>query len=247
MKIVIAENYKIMSDLVARLVIKQIRHNNQTILALPTGGTPIGFYKNLVKAVKQKKVSFKQVKIFNLDEYVGLDESDSHSFHAFMRARLLNFIDIKRENIFVPDGMAKNLKQAGANYESLIKKYGGIDLAVLGIGLDGHVGFNEPGSDFNSKTRVVKLTEKTRRSNLKYFHDLEQVPHQAITMGLGTITKAKKIILIASGEKKSNIIKRALTGKATESLPASILQKHKNLTVVLEKRAGKFIKFNQIN
>lgn len=244
MKIVIADNYKIMSDLVASLVVKQIRHNNQTILALPTGGTPIGFYKNLVKAARQKKVSFKQVKTFNLDEYVGLDESDSHSFHAFMRARLLNFIDIKRENIFVPDGMAKNLKQAGANYEKLIKKQGGIDLAILGIGLDGHIGFNEPGSDFNSKTRVVKLTEKTRRSNLKYFHSLEQVPHQAITMGLGTIMKAKKIILIASGEKKAKIIKRALAGKTTKFLPASILKTHQDLTVVLERRAGKFIKFN---
>jgi len=239
MKIIIAKNYQIMSKLAADLVIGELKRKSQTVLGLPTGGTPLGLYKNLAKACQRKKISFKEVKTLNLDEYAGLVKTDSRSYHSFMKDKLFNLIDIKAENIFFPDGQAKNLKQAGAGYERLIKKHGGIDLMILGIGLDGHIGFNEPGSAFTSKTGVVNLKEQTRRANAKYFAKLEDVPHRAITMGLATIMKAKKIILLAAGPKKSAIVKRALTGKITKSVPASILQNHKNLTVILEAGAAR--------
>lgn len=238
MKIIITDNYQLMSEIAAGLVIERIKRDKKTVLALPTGGTPIGTYKNLAKAVKNKKISFKLVKTFNLDEYIGLGGTDSHSYHAFMKSKLFDWIDIKKENIFIPDGQAENLKRASADYESLIKKSGGIDLVILGVGLDGHIGFNEPGSAFNSKTRVVKLTIATRRSNARYFNSLKQVPGRAITVGLGTIMKAKEIILLASGERKAGIIKRALKGKVTKLVPASILQKHKNLTIILTTSAA---------
>lgn len=239
MKVIITDDYQAMSQAAARLVIKQIKKDKNTVLGLPTGGTPLGLYKGLVKAYEGKKVSFKQIKIFNLDEYVGLVKSDSRSYHAYMRSQLFDLIDVKDENVFMPDGEARNLSAECAGYEALIKKHQGLDLLILGIGLDGHIGFNEPGSDFHSKVRAVKLNEQTRRANARYFNNLRQVPRQAITMGLATIMKAKKIILLASGRRKAEIIKRALTGKIAKSVPASILQRHKNLTVILDKGAAR--------
>src|SRR3989338_5430131 len=169
MKIVIAESYKAMSDITFELVVEQIRERRRAVLALPTGNTPLGLYKNLVKAFKQKKVSFKQVKTFNLDEYIGLEKDNRHSFSFFLKKNLIDRVDLNPKNIFATDGKAKSLGNEVKKYENLIRKQGGIDLAILGIGLDGHIAFNEPGSKFNSKTRVVKLTEKTRRSNSQYF------------------------------------------------------------------------------
>ncbi len=246
MNIVIAKNYQIMSKLAADLVVKELKEKKRAVLGLPTGGTPLGLYENLAKDCLKKKISFKGVRTFNLDEYVGLAETDCRSYHWFMKNKLFNFIDIKAENIFFPGGQtclsgrwAKNLRQAAAEYDGLIKKYHGLDLLILGIGLNGHIGFNEPGSDFNSKTRVVVLKRKTRLSNAKYFSKFEDVPRRAITMGLATIMKARKIILLAAGHKKSAIVKRALKGKITKLVPASILQNHKNLTVILDNRAAK--------
>lgn len=239
MKIIIAKNYQAMSKLAADLVIRELKEKRQTTLGLPTGSTPLGLYKNLAKACLGEKISFKEVKTFNLDEYAGLAKTDGSSYHSFMQNKLFNFIDIKAKNIFFPDGQAKNLRQAGAKYDSLIKKHHGLDLLILGIGLNGHIGFNEPGSDFNSKTRIVSLKEQTRRANAKYFAKAEDMPRQAITMGLATIMKARKIILLAAGAKKSAMVKQALTGKITKSAPASILQNHKNLTVILENKAAK--------
>lgn len=227
-----------MSKLAADLVVRALKEKSRMVLGLPTGGTPLGLYKNLAKACLEKKISFKKVKIFNLDEYVGLAETDSRSYHSFMKDKLFNFIDIKAENIFFPASQAKNLKQAGAKYEGLIKKHQGFDLLILGIGLNGHIGFNEPGSDFNSKTRLVSLKAQTRHANVKNFSKFEDVPHRAITMGLATIMKARKIILLAAGSKKSAIVRQALKGKITKSVPASILQNHKNLTVILEAGAA---------
>ena len=239
--IIIVDDYLTMSQAAAQAVIQQIKKDKNTVLGLPTGKTPIGLYKALVRAVKQEAVSFKGVRAFILDEYVGLAKNDKASYHFFMQDKLFGKVDIKKENIFMPDGQAEDLTGECLRYESLIKKSGGIDLLVLGIGLNGHLAFNEPGSDFDSKTRVVKLKAETRRVNAVNFTKPEQMPSSAITIGLGTIMKAEKIILMASGEKKAKIIKRALTGKITGAVPASILQKHKNLTVILDKDAAKHL------
>jgi glucosamine-6-phosphate deaminase len=239
MKIIIADDYKRLSKAAAQLVIKQIKKDKNTVLGLATGSTPLGLYENLVQAVKLKTISFKVVKAFILDEYVGLAKTDRASYHFFMKNQLFDRIDIKKENTFLPNGEAEDLNEECAKYEGLIKKYQEFDLLILGIGLDGHLAFNEPGSDFNSETRVVSLTEQTRRVNAAHFNKLEKVPRQAITIGLSTIMKAKKIILMANGESKAKIINRALTGKITKSVPASILQTHKNLTVILDKSAAR--------
>ncbi len=238
MEIIIANNYRAMSKAAFRLVVKQIKQDKNTVLGLPSGSTPIGLYDSLAKARRKKEVSFKQIKAFLLDEYVGLAKNNRRSFHYFLKAKLFSRVDIKKTNIFAPNGQAENLKEECIIYDGLIKRQGSLDLVVLGIGLDGHIGFNEPGSNFNSKTRVIKLTEQTRRSNSKDFNSLREVPRQAITMGLGTIMKAKRIILMASGEAKAKIIKKALSCRMTKSVPASILRKHKNLTVILDRAAA---------
>lgn len=237
-KIIITDNYQLMSEAAARLVIEQIKKKPNAVLGLATGATPIGLYENLVKAAWLKTVSLSQTKAFLLDEYVGLNKADSRSFHYFIKNKLFDRVDIKKENTFIPDGQAQDLKKECASYESLIKRHGGIDLLILGIGLNGHLAFDEPGSEIDSKTRVVKLKEQTRRANAAYFKKPSQVPRQGITIGLGTIMKARKIILLAAGENKAGVIRRALKGKITKSVPASILQTHKNLTVVLDQAAA---------
>lgn len=238
MEIIITDNYRLMSAAATRLVVKQIKKNQDTVLALATGQTQLGLYENLAGAAERKEVSFRRTRIFLLDEYVGLAKTASQSFCRLMTRRLFKRLDVEQENIFVLNGQAENLRQECARYEALIKEHGGIDLLILGIGLDGHIAFNEPGSDFNSKTRVVKLTEQTRRSNVKNFVSLRQVPHQGITMGLATIMKAGKIVLMAAGERKAKIVGRALKGKISKAVPASILQRHRDFTVVLDKAAA---------
>jgi len=238
-KIIIAEDYQAMSKMAAQMVIKQIKKKPGSVLGLPTGSTPIGLYENLARAVALKSVSFGRAKAFILDEYAGLSRADSRSFHYFIKEKLFDRIDIKKENTFTPDGQAKDLKAECVKYENSIKKCRGIDLLILGIGLNGHVAFDEPGSEFNSKVRLVKITELTRRSNAKFFASLNQVPRQAITLGLGTIRQARKIILLANGEEKAKIMKRVLTGKITKSAPASVLRTHKNFTVILDRGAAR--------
>lgn len=238
MKIITTDDYQLMSETAAELIIKKIKNDESAVLGLPTGRTPLGLYEKLIKACAEKKISFREVKTFNLDEYVGLAKTNPASFHAFMKNKFFDQIDIKPDNIFIPDGQADNLDEESDKYENLIKKAGGIDLLILGIGLDGHLGFNEPGSGFDSLTRIVDLKEQTRLTNAKYFAKPADVPYQAITMGLATIMDARKIILMAAGAEKSTVIKQALTGKIDESVPASILQTHKNLTVILDHAAA---------
>jgi len=242
MKLIVAKNYQALSELAAGYVIKQIEKKPASVLALATGQTPIHFYHELVKAYRKKRVDFGRVKTFNLDEYVGVSKNDKHSYHYYMVKNFLKYVNLKKENIFLPDGKAKNLIKECLNYESAIKKSGGIDLAVLGIGPDGHLAFNEPGSSFTSRTRVVKLALSTRQANAKFFSKhLSLVPQRAITIGLATISQAGKILLLASGEEKAEIIAKALTGKLTRQVPASVLRRHKNITVILDQAAAKLL------
>ena len=214
-------SYEKLSQLAALEVKKKIQGGNPVNLGLPTGGTPIGMYKELREDVHQ---TWFNVNTFNLDEYKDIDPNHSESYVNFMKRNLHDHIDIDKSNIYFPIHVRY--------YDSFIEKKGGLDLTILGIGTNGHIAFNEPGSPFSSKTRLVDLTEQTIKDNARFFDSIEEVPTQAYTMGLDTIMKSKEILLIAQGKKKLEIIQTALFGEITESVPASILQNHENLTVL---------------
>jgi len=241
MKIIIAKDYRSMSARAAWLVIKQIQKKQGSVLGLATGDTPLGLYQNLEAAYKLKKISFKKITTFNLDEYVALAKSNKNSYYQYMQRNLFKHINIDKKNIYLPNGQAKDFKKECKNYEKMIKKAGDIDLQILGIGIDGHIGFNEPGSSFKSGVHAVNLTSSTRQVNADHFKSLKDVPKKAITMGLSTIMQAKKILLLASGKDKADIVAQALKGKITKQVPASILQKHPNLTVILDKPAASLL------
>ncbi len=226
-----------MSTRAANLVIKQIKKKKSSVLALPTGSTPLGMYKKLREARKNRRVNFKKVICFNLDKYVGLDCNNKNSYCCYMQKYFFKHVNVKEKNIFIPDGLAKNLKKECLDYEKLLAKKK-IDLLILGIGHNGHIGFNEPGSVFRSKTRVVDLSLETRRANAKDFKSLRQVPKQGLTVGIYTIMQAKKIILLASGKEKAKIVARALKGKVNKNIPASYLQLHSRMVVVLDREAA---------
>ena len=206
------KNYERLSQLAALEIKKKIQKGNSVNLGLPTGGTPIGMYKELVN---DPHLNWWNVTTFNLDEYLGIDKSHPESYMGFMKRNLFDHIDINSFNVWFPDQTE--------NYDELIQKNGGLDLTILGIGTNGHIAFNEPGSPFDSKTRVVDLDKQTIEDNSRFFNSIEEVPTQAVTMGLDTIMKSKEILLIAQGKKKLEIIQTALFGEITESVPASIL------------------------
>lgn len=228
-----AKDYDHLSELSAQIFEEQIKEKPNSILGLATGSTPIGLYKKLIERYKKGIISFKEVKTFNLDEYIGLAPEDKHSYHYFMFEQLFNHIDINPENVYIPSGLGdidKNIME----YEKLIDEVGGIDLQLLGIGVNGHIGFNEPGTSFHSKTHVVQLEESTIKANQRFFDKIEDVPTKAITIGIETILKAKKILLLISGESKQKAFERLKSGEVTEDFPASVLHNHPNVTVIYE-------------
>lgn len=238
MKIVITKDYNELSERAASLVIEQLEKKPSSVLGLPTGITPLGLYQSLSRYRAQGKVSFAKAKIFNLDDYVNLPHDSLDSFWNYMKENLFSHIDIKEENIYLLDGNAKNLTDEAVNFERDIAQEGGIDLLILGIGMDGHLGFCEPGMSFNARTGVANLTKSTREVNAQNLLEIKQVPAQGITMGLGTIMDARKIILLASGRHKAFIIHQALYGPVKEDIPASILQRHPDCTVLLDAEAA---------
>ena len=208
------------------------------VVALPTGGTAIDLYKNLVKFC-QEGLSFDNVVTFNLDEYVGLPESHPESYHSFMAKNFFDHIKIKKEQINILNGNAENLEKECIAYEDKIKNYGGIDLFIGGIGQNGHIAFNEPGSDFDSKTRVVNLTPNTISANARFFGgDISLVPTRALTMGLGTISDAKEIIIMATGPKKAQALYHAFENKPNKAWPITVLQKHPRTFIIADKYAA---------
>ena len=215
------DSYEKLSQLAALEIKKKIQKGNQVNLGLPTGGTPIGMYKELAN---DSHLNWWNVTTFNLDEYVGIDDNHSESYVNFMNRNLFNHIDIDVFNIWFPDQTD--------DYDEMIDGLGGLDLTILGIGTNGHIAFNEPGSPFDSKTRVVDLDKQTIEDNARFFNSIDEVPTQAITMGLDTIMKSKEILLIAQGKKKLEIIQKAMFDDITEEVPASILQQHENLTIL---------------
>jgi len=241
MQIIITKNYDEMSQKVAEIIKQSLLKKPNLVLGLATGSTPLGTYQEIIKKHKKEKLDFSQVTTFNLDEYVNLSSDHPQSYNYYMQKNLFQQINLQEKNIFIPDGKAQDLDKYCAWYEEKIQEKGGIDLQIVGIGRNGHIGFNEPGSKFSSQTRVISLDRKTIEDNARFFADISQVPRKAITMGIAGILQAKKILLLANGEHKAEIVFQALKGRISEDLPASVLQKHPDLVVILDQEAGKLI------
>lgn len=231
---------KEINEMVANKIVSLINAKPNCVLGLATGGTPLGVYEELIKKYQNKEVSFKDVKTYNLDEYIGLSSNDEQSYHYYMKKVLFNHIDIDLNNTHVPDG--ENVDYSIKNYDKDIKKAGGIDLQLLGIGSNGHIAFNEPGTSFNTLTHVVDLKESTIRDNSRFFKNIDEVPRQSITMGLTSIMQAKKIILIAKGENKAEVIRKLFQEEQSEDLPASILKTHPDVEIYCDDLAAKYLK-----
>lgn len=232
MRIVKTKTYEEMSAVAAGIIGGQVLLKPNCVLGLATGSSPIGAYKDLVKSYEDGILDFSEVRTVNLDEYCGLDDTNPNSYRYFMNDHLFDHVNIDKANTHVPNGHAGDLEEEAVRYESFIQSLGGIDLQLLGIGHNGHIGFNEPTDNFPAIVHTVQLTESTINANSRLFERREDVPTQAITMGIGTIMKAKKILLIA-GPDKAEIVEKACFGKVTPKVPASVLQLHPDVTVIL--------------
>lgn len=238
MRVVILETTQEVSVRAADLFCQTIQAHAHCVLGLATGGTPLGTYRVLVERYRAKQISFAGVTTFNLDEYVGLPTEHEQSYASFMRKNFFELVDIRTDRCFLPDGNATDIQAAGRAYEEQITAAGGIDLQLLGIGTDGHIAFNEPGSSLASRTRVKALTEQTRRDNARFFSSIDEVPKLSITMGVGSILDARKLLLIATGEKKAAAVRALIEGPLTAQVPASALQLHPCATVLLDRAAA---------
>lgn len=237
MKLIKAGNYENLSKIAGDMIIEKVQQSNTINLGLATGSTPEELYRYLVKDHLINKTTYKGVKTFNLDEYIGLDPANKNSYHYYMKEHLFTHIDIPRKNIHIPNGNTKNLVDECKQYDLLIEKQGGIDLQILGLGQNGHIGFNEPGTSFESKTHVVELDDSTRLANARFFNNLDRTPTHAITMGVSTILKSKEILLLVSGETKAKALQRLLEGKISNEFPSSILKTHSNVTIIADYQA----------
>lgn len=231
MELIKVKTYDELSELTGKKIAELVRNKPSCVLGLATGSSPVGTYKYLINECKNG-LDFSGVKSVNLDEYVGLDGTNDQSYRYFMNENLFNHINIDINNTYVPNGCATDLVSEGNSYDELVKSLGGTDLQLLGIGLDGHIGFNEPDEFFTAETHPVKLDESTIEANSRFFASKDDVPTMAITMGMRSIMQAKSIVLIANGAKKWAILEKSLFGKITPLVPASILQLHPNLTVI---------------
>ena len=242
MRIYIEKDYDGMSRRAATVIAGEIIHNPACVLGLATGSTPEGAYKYLVDWYKQGMLSFKDVLSVNLDEYVGLAPTHDQSYRYFMQSNLFDHVDIVPEHTRVPDGLTKDPKAFCAEYDAYIRSLGYVDLQLLGIGRNGHIGFNEPGDCFVKETHVVDLAESTIDANARFFASRDDVPKQAISMGIGAIMGAKKVLLCASGEDKADAILGAVCGSISSHCPGSILQLHPNVVVIVDEAAGSKLK-----
>lgn len=237
MKIMIYETAAEATLQAATLILEAIKANPRTTLGLATGGTPVPLYKELIKA-RQAGADFSGVRTFNLDEYYGLAPEHPQSYRAFMNANLFAHLNIDLANTLVPDGLTRDVDAHCAEYEALIKTAGGIDIQLLGIGSNGHIGFNEPGSSLASRTRLVTLTQQTVSDNARFFAHTDEVPRHAISMGVGTIMEAKRCLMLAFGSQKAQAIKATIEGGISQFTPASALQMHPNTTILMDAAAA---------
>ena len=238
MKIIVTDTYEQMSKEAAQVIEDVIKANPSCVLGLATGTTPIGLYAELVKACEAGEISFADVTSFNLDEYLGLPGTHNQSYRYFMQDNLFDHVNIDPARTHVPDGVSDDDASACMGYEEAIAAAGGIDIQLLGLGNNGHIGFNEPCDCFPQFTHSVELTEMTRQANSRLFNSIDEVPTHARTMGIGTIMRARRVLLVANGAGKAQILKDALEGPVTPQVPASILQFHPDVTVVADAEAG---------
>jgi glucosamine-6-phosphate deaminase len=238
MLVIIRKDYREVSEEAARLVADRLLKNPNLVLGLATGSTPLGLYNELISMHVAEGLDFSKVTTFNLDEYLGLPPSHQQSYHHFMRESLFDHINVDPRNIYIPDGMTHDVEAFCEWYEVQMKRVGGIDLQVLGIGSNGHIAFNEPGSSLGSRTRIKTLTDRTVGDNARFFSSMEEVPRYALTMGIGTIMDARELLLLANGEGKADAIKAAVEGPITAMVPASIIQMHRRAYVIVDEAAA---------
>lgn len=237
MKVVKARDYYDMSRKAANIISAQVILKPNTVLGLATGSTPIGTYKQLIEWYKKGDLDFSQVRTVNLDEYKGLTRDNDQSYYYFMMENFFKHINIDLKNTNIPDGMIEDPQEACEAYDKVIESLGGIDLQLLGLGKNGHIGFNEPSDIFTHKTNCSVLTESTIQANSRFFATIDEVPKMAYTMGIGQIMSAERVLLIANGKEKAPILKEIIEGPVTPRIPASILKFHKNATIVADAEA----------
>ena len=246
MRVIIKDNFTDCSSWVAGYIAYRIKKAKPSakkpfVLGLPTGSTPLGVYKELIKLYQNKKVSFEHVVTFNMDEYVGLGPDDKNSYHHFMFENFFNYININPKNIHILNGLTKDYAAECENYETAIKAYGGIDLMLGGVGSDGHIAFNEPFSSLSSRTRIKTLAPTTIKDNSRLFNSIDEVPRQALSMGVKNIMQAKSILMVVSGKNKAEAVRGMVKGEVTPALPASVLQLHPFVTIVCDKDAASLL------
>ena len=232
MRIIKCKNYAEVSHKAANIIAAQIINKPDGVLGLATGSTPVGTYKRLIEMCNNGDIDFSEITTVNLDEYCGLTPDNDQSYRYFMNDNLFNHVNVRKECTFVPNGLAEDFEAESKAYDDRILALGGIDLQLLGIGGNGHIGFNEPSDAFDMATHTVELKEATRPANARFFASIDDVPTHAITMGMRSIMQAKKVLLIANGKQKAEIVEKAIYGPVTPEVPASILQLHADLTVV---------------
>lgn len=238
MEVIIKSNYDEICEEAARIILQEWEKKNNLVLGLATGETPLGVYKKIIDKHQKKEVDFSDVIAFSLDEYLGLEEDHPQSFAYYMNENVFKHINIKKQNIFHLEGKPADIDTHCQEYEEKVKSYGGIDIQILGIGRNGHIGFNEPSSSLSSRTRVKTLAEETVKDNARFFSNEKEVPRFCLTMGIGTVMDARMIILLASGKNKSEAIQNCVEGPVTASAPASILQLHSRAKIIVDEEAG---------
>ena len=241
MNLIIANNQSIFDEAAANQILLQLSEKPNSVIAFATGSTPLGMYKKLVAWYKNGMIDFSQIHAFNLDEFADIDIFSKNSFFSFLKKNLYDLVNIKPDHIQPIQSAVGSIDEICSSYENKIKDCGGLDLAILGIGLNGHIGYNEPGTPFHSLTHWTTLTAATIEANKKLFNEMNETPKQGITMGIKTIMGAKKILLLANGEEKAEVLQKALYGPITEEVPASVLQMHSNMVTILDCRAAKYL------
>ncbi len=247
MRVLITDSYDQMGLEAAKIVAGQIYLKPNSVLGLATGSTPLSMYERLVAVHRTVGLDFSEVTTFNLDEYIGMGPDNPQSYHYFMQEHFFKHINIKPENVHIPNGMAQDVIAEGERYEQLIAAKGGIDLQVLGIGQNAHIGFNEPDVKFAATTHKVELDEETILDNSRFFNNVDEVPRYAISMGIKTIMMAEHVVLLANGRNKARAVYKAVCGDVTPEAPASILQLHRDVVVILDKEAAELLPANVVS
>ncbi|HHU55205.1 MAG TPA: glucosamine-6-phosphate deaminase [Acholeplasmataceae bacterium] len=240
MKVIKVKDYQELSEVASKIFIDLIKEKPDCNLGLATGSSPLGLYEKLIESYKKGEISFKNVKTYNLDEYCELPRNHEQSYFSFMHRNLFDHVDVSPENINIPNSEVEDLEKECERYNNVLNA-NKIDLQLLGIGANGHIGFNEPGTSFTSQTSIIELAEKTREDNKRFFNSIDEVPKYAITMGIKNILDAKAIVLIANGKNKADAINKLINGEVTEDFPASALKNHPNVTVIIDEEAASLL------